>query len=239
MANATINPSLLQGIEQRLNAVRPLIPKQVTLIAVTKKKSVEVMRAAYALGMRHFGESRVQEAIAKQAELADLPDITWHLIGHLQSNKAAKAIEHFDWIHSLDSLKLAQRCNQLLAERQGTMPQSGSDRQPKFCFQVKMVADPNKSGWGSDELWQDLDQLAQLSHLQIAGLMTIPPLDQSDEAIYSIFSQAKTFATQIQQRRLPNISMAELSMGMSGDYPLAIKAGATMVRLGRTLFGER
>lgn len=240
MPESTIEPSLLmQGIEQRLTAVRPLIPESVTLIAVTKKKPVEAIRAAYALGIRDFGESRVQEAIAKQAQLADLPDITWHLIGRLQSNKAAKAIAHFDWIHSLDSLKLAQRLNQLLAEQdQSTPPQTGK-RQPKYCLQVKMVPDPNKTGWTVDQLWQEIDSLAQLSHLNIAGLMTIPPLGQSDETIYDIFSQAKTLAQQIQDQNLPNLAMAQLSMGMSGDYPLAIKAGSTMVRLGRTLFGER
>ncbi|NEQ97505.1 MAG: YggS family pyridoxal phosphate-dependent enzyme [Cyanothece sp. SIO2G6] len=230
---------MLHDVAQRLNAVCPLIPEQVTMIAVTKKKPVEAIRAAYALGIRHFGESRVQEAIAKQAELTDLPDITWHLIGHLQSNKAAKAIEHFDWIHSLDSLKLAQRLNQILQERDGAAPHGKKYRQPRFCLQVKMVPDPNKSGWTQAELWQDLAPLSQLSHLSIAGLMTIPPLGQNDDEIYDIFSQAKAFADQIQHRNVPNITMEQLSMGMSGDYPLAIKAGSTMVRLGRTLFGDR
>lgn len=231
-----INLSLLSEIDHRLTTVRPTIPDNVTLIAISKKQSVAAIRAAYALGLRHFGESRIQEAIPKQEQLTDLTDITWHFIGHLQRNKAAKALHHFQWIHSVHSLKLAQRLNQLRAQavQAGQNPPN-----PKLCLQVKMMPDPNKSGWDSADLFNDLPTLSSLSHLDIDGLMTIPPLGQTDTDILAIFTQAKELAAQIRSQALPNISMSQLSMGMSGDYPLAIQAGATMVRIGRTIFGER
>ena len=234
MVEPDVKPSLIDAIEQRLIAVRPSIPEHVTLIAITKTQPVEVIRAAYALGLRHFGESRIQEAIAKQEQLTDLRDITWHFIGHLQSNKAAKALKRFQWIHSVDSLKLARRLNQLLSQEAVE-----GEHSPQVCLQVKMVPDPSKTGWAAEALRQDLDELATLEHLNIVGLMTIPPLGQSDADIYSIFTKARELASFIRQRNMPNLKMEHLSMGMSGDYPFAIKAGSTMVRLGRTLFGAR
>lgn len=247
--------SLFRTMENRLNKVRQTIPKGVTLIAISKKQSVEAIRAAYALGLRHFGESRIQEAISKQKQLADLSDITWHFIGHLQSNKAAKALEHFQWIHSVHSLKLARRLNQLLAKQSQATPQHGTQESlqsihapdqlrspnqgPKLFIQVKIVPDPSKSGWDSEALLQDLEELSQLSHLNVVGLMTIPPFGQSSIDIASVFNRTRQLATQIRAQGFSNIQMQELSMGMSGDYPLAIEAGATMVRIGRTIFGER
>ncbi|NET53371.1 MAG: YggS family pyridoxal phosphate-dependent enzyme, partial [Merismopedia sp. SIO2A8] len=190
------------------------------------------IRAAYELGLRDFGESRVQEALVKQEALADLTDITWHFIGPLQSNKVAKALRAFDWIHSVSSLKLAQKINQVLESR-------SSWPCPKLCLQVKIVPDDNKSGWEPNTIFEDLDALTQLNHLTFAGLTTIPPFNQSDDQIYSVFVKAKELAAQIQRMKLANFHINELSMGMSGDYPIAIQAGATMVRIGRSLFGER
>lgn len=222
-----------EAIAQHINTLRSTIPPQVRLIAVSKQMPASAIRAAYEAGIRDFGESRIQEALGKQDELQDLQDITWHLIGHLQSNKAAKALERFDWIHSLDSLKLAQRLNTLAAER-------SFDRSlPKFCVQIKFRPDPNKYGWEPDPFLADLPTLATLSHLEIAGLMTIPPLGLTDSETQAVFEEANQFAQKIQQQDYPNLRMTELSMGMSGDYALAIAAGATMVRLGRILFGER
>lgn len=235
MKDSGVNPSLLTEIDHRLAAVRPAIPDDVTLIAISKKQPAEAIRAAYQLGVRHFGESRIQEALPKQEELADLKDITWHFIGHLQGNKAAKALQHFHWIHSVHSLKLARRLNQLLRNANESAPVSS----PNICLQVKIVPDPNKSGWTVSELTHDLETLAELSHLNIAGLMTIPPLGQSPDDILAIFTQTKELAKQIQGQKFANMPMDQLSMGMSGDYPLAIQAGSTMVRIGRTLFGER
>lgn len=219
-----------QAIAQRIAEVRQHIPPHVKLIAVSKQVSVEAMRAAYDAGIRDFGESRIQEAETKKAQLSDLPDITWHLIGHLQTNKAARALELFDWIHSVDSLKLAQRLNTLAQDRAA---------RPRVCLQVKLRPDPNKYGWDVAQLWNDLPELDACSNLNIVGIMTIPPLELSDRETLLVFQEAQQLAEKIRHQSWQTIRMEELSMGMSGDYPLAIQAGATLVRVGRTLFGDR
>jgi pyridoxal phosphate enzyme (YggS family) len=212
----------------RIAQFRASIPPQVRVIAVTKTVSIEAMRAAYAAGIRDFGENRVQEAEVKRAALTDLTDVTWHLIGHLQSNKAKIAIELFDWIQSVDSLKLAQKLDRLAQEQ---------NRRPQVCLQVKLLSDPNKAGFSVEELWQALPQLAALPHLQIRGLMVIPPLDLEPSETLKVFQQAKELAEKIQLQS--NLQMDQLSMGMSDDYGLALQAGATMIRPGRILFGAR
>lgn len=216
-------------LAERLEQIRQTLPGAVKLIAVTKQVSVEAMRDAYELGIRDFGESRIQEAVSKQSQL-QLADLTWHLIGHLQTNKAAKALEIFDWIHSLDSLKLAQRLNQLAADRA---------TKPKLCLQVKLLPDPNKYGWTVAELLAALPELDQCEHLDIVGLMSIPPYGLPASETKQVFEQTRELAQQIQQQTWVNLRLTELSMGMSEDYPLAIQAGTTMIRLGRTLFGAR
>jgi PLP dependent protein len=218
----------IDQLAKRLEQIRSTLPETVKLIAVTKQVPVEAIRAAYQLGIRDFGESRIQEAAAKQEQLQNLQDITWHLIGHLQTNKAAKGLEQFHWIHSLDSLKLARRLNQLAAER---------PTKPKLCLQVKIVPDPNKYGWTVPELLDALPELSQCQHLDIIGLMTIPPYGLPEAETLAIFQQARKLAHQIRQQS--SLQIQELSMGMSGDYMLAVQAGATMVRLGSTLFGQR
>lgn len=216
-------------INERLSQIRATLPNSVRLIAVTKTLPADMVRAAYAAGVRDFGESRLQEAIAKQAELTDLPDITWHFIGHLQANKARKVLENFHWIHSVDSLKLAVRLNQLATEL---------NCRPACCLQVKIVPDPPKTGFELAELWAALPHLSQLTHLQIKGLMAIPPQGTDPQAAQVIFQKAKELAQQI-HRAYPDLPMTELSMGMSGDYLAAIAAGSTMIRLGTILFGDR
>jgi len=220
----------MSAIAERLAQIQQTLPSSTRLIAVTKQVSVEAMRDAYAAGVRDFGESRIQEAAQKQAQLQDLTDITWHLIGHLQTNKAAKALELFQWIHSLDSLKLAQRLDQLAAN----LPQK-----PNLCLQVKILPDPNKYGWTISELLNDLPQLDQYCHLNIVGLMAIAPYGLDPDQTLSVFTQTQELAEKIRQQSWQTIQMQELSMGMSGDYPLAVQAGATMIRLGQILFGER
>ncbi len=220
---------MISSIAERIATVRQNLPASVKLIAVTKQVSVAAMQEAYRAGVRDFGESRVQEAATKQAELQDLTDITWHFIGRLQSNKAKKALEQFQWIHSLDSLTLAQRLDQL-AQQMGLMP--------KVCLQVKLLSDPNKSGWTVPELLTDLSKLNQCESLQIQGLMTIPPLGLNESEVLSVFDRTRELAAKIQQQNWSHIQMQQLSMGMSDDYQLAVRAGATMVRLGRTLFRD-
>ncbi len=217
-------------ISARIDQIRQEIPANVRLIAVSKTVSVERMREAYALGIRDFGENRINEAIAKQEQLQDLSDICWHFIGHLQTNKAKKALQYFHWIHSVDSLKLARRLHFLAAEL--------TDK-PKICLQVKILSDPNKYGWEIPDLLTDLPELDRCSNLNIQGLMTILPLGLSESAILAAFTSTARLADKIQSQNWSNIAMNQLSMGMSGDYLLAIEAGATMVRLGRIIFGER
>lgn len=218
------------SISERIVSIRSSLPTSVRLIAVSKQVSAQAIRSAYAAGIRDFAESRIQEAASKQAELQDLPDITWHFIGHLQSNKAKKAIEQFPWIHSVDNLKLAQRLDQL-AQQLGVSPQ--------VCLQVKILPDPNKSGWSMPELLADLPILNQYKSLQIQGLMTIPPSGLNAPEILNVFKLNHQLAKEIQEQNWSHIKMQQLSMGMSGDYELAVQAGATMVRLGTILFGDR
>jgi PLP dependent protein len=218
------------SIAERIAYIRQQLPADVRLIAVTKQVSVDAMREAYAAGVRDFGESRIQEAEAKIIQLQDLPNLNWHLIGHLQSNKAKKALELFQWIHSCDNLTLAQRLNRLAAEL---------SLNPKVCLQVKVLPDPNKYGWTIPELLADLPELNRCDAIEIQGLMTILPMGLSEQESLAVFKHTRELALEIEQQNWSNLKMQELSMGMSDDYSLAIQAGSTMVRLGRTLFGER
>ena len=221
---------MVESIAERITNIRSNLPEAVRLIAVTKQVSVDTIRTAYAAGIRDFGENRVQEAEAKQAQLQDLPNITWHLIGHLQTNKAVKALKQFQWIHSVDSLKLARRLNALSEEFSCI---------PNICLQVKILPDPHKYGWSMAELMSDLAELNQCQNLKIKGLMTIPPQGLDDLQTLSVFKKTQELAREISKKNLSNLKTQELSMGMSEDYNLAISAGATIVRLGRILFGER
>ena len=217
-------------IAHNIETIRRDLPTTVKLMAVTKMVSVAAMREAYATGIRDFGESRIQEAETKQQELADLQDIHWHLIGHLQSNKVRKALQIFDWIHSVDSLKLAQQIDRVSAEL---------NLRPKICLQVKLLPDPDKYGWTVPELLVDLPQLDLLQQLEIRGLMAIPPLGLTTAATQQFFEQARDLSIQIRAQTWDNIQMSELSLGMSGDYLQATPAGSTIVRLGSIIFGDR
>ena len=216
-------------ISQKIASIRRQIPQNVRLIAITKQVSVEAMREAYATGIKDFGENRLQEALSKQEQLQDL-DINWHFIGHIQKNKAKKIIENFTWIHSVDSLALAKRLNRLAQE---------SSQIPKVFLQVKVLPDPDKYGWEVSSLLQDLPELSQYQNLDFQGLMTILPLGLSSTEVLEAFQETRQLATNIKQKDYANLTMKELSMGMSGDYTSAIAAGATMIRLGRIIFGER
>jgi PLP dependent protein len=219
-----------QQLRASISSITSQLPPSVRLIAVSKTVPAEIIRVAYAAGIRDFGENRIQETAAKQAELADLPDITWHFIGNIQSNKAKKALQLFPWIHSVDSLAIAQRLNTLAAELKVN---------PQICLQVKILPDPTKFGWNPAQLLADLPALSDCNNLQFQGLMTIPPVGLDVLKISSVFNNTHDLANQIKLRNFENMPMTELSMGMSSDYQLAIDAGATMVRLGTILFGTR
>jgi PLP dependent protein len=221
---------MTSSISHQIKLIQQQIPENVKLIAISKQVSLESMREAYEVGIRDFGENRLQEAVTKQEQLQDLTDIRWHFIGHIQKNKAKKIIENFDWIHSVDSLSIAKRLNKLAEE---------SNRTPKVFLQVKALPDPNKYGWQLTDLLQDLASLNQFQQLNIQGLMTILPLGLSSTETLNAFEAIHQLAITIKQKNYPNLTMPELSMGMSGDYLLAIQAGATMIRLGTIIFGER
>jgi pyridoxal phosphate enzyme (YggS family) len=218
------------SLTERIRTIQDSLPESVRLIAVSKKVSAAAVREAYAAGIRDFGESRIQEAESKIEQLQDLSGISWHFIGHLQSNKAKKALSYFQWLHSVDSLKLAQRLNLLASDLAIS---------PKICLQVKILPDSNKSGWTIQQLLDDLVELDLCQSLQFEGLMTIPPLGLDSSEVIHVFNRTRELIAQINERNLANIKMKQLSMGMSQDYQLAIQSGATMVRLGTILFGER
>lgn len=217
-------------IAHNIETIRQDVPASVRLMAVSKQVPATLMREAYAVGIRDFGESRIQEAEAKQQELADLPDICWHLIGHLQGNKVRKAVQIFDWIHSVDSLKLANQIDRVAAELETS---------PNICLQVKILDDPNKYGWTIPELLNDLPQIEHCHHLKIRGLMAIPPLGLTTAQTQDFFERVRELSHQINARSGSQLHLSELSMGMSGDYMPAIAAGSTIVRLGSIIFGQR
>ncbi|MGB7417258.1 MAG: YggS family pyridoxal phosphate-dependent enzyme [Thermosynechococcaceae cyanobacterium] len=219
-----------QTLAERIAAISQQLPPQTRLIAITKTVAAPLIRQAYAAGIRDFGESRIQELESKCQELADLSDIRWHFIGHLQRNKAKRVVELCAWIHSVDSLALARRLNQVVAD----VPHP-----PKLCLQVKIVEDPHKYGWSVAELTADLPELLQYKNLDIQGLMTILPLGLNETQMLTTFRQTCSLAKQLTAETNGALQLRDLSMGMSGDYQWAAQAGATMIRLGRTLFGER
>ena len=216
------------SITENIQQIRQNLGSDVRLIAVSKTVSVEKMRESYAAGIRDFGENRLQEALGKQEQLKDLKDISWHFIGHLQKNKAKSAVELMDWIHAVDDLKLAQTLNRRANEL---------NKRPKVCLQVKILPDPDKYGWSVDDLLATLPDLKACKFLDIQGLMAILPLGLSESKIFDAFVKIAKLKDQINETG--QLRLNELSMGMSGDYLQAIKAGATMIRLGSTIFGKR
>jgi len=209
----------------RIAQITKDLPSTVKLVAVSKYANISAIRAAYAAGIRDFGESRVQDATQKQQELKELDDICWHFIGSLQSNKAKSAIQRFDWIHSVDRLGLVQQLDRLAIE---------TGKSPQLCLQVKMAPDPNKAGWDEYELMQDLDAIQQCQNLNIVGLMTILPIGLDRNQAYDLFVKAANLAEKLRSQGWS--SLQQLSMGMSGDYDMAIKAGATLIRVGSKIF---
>ena len=206
----------------RLEALRDQLPATTRLLAVSKGQPAALIREAVAAGQRSFGESRLQEALQKQQELADLAPLDWHFIGRLQANKARGVLRAFRTIHSLDSLELARRLSRIAAE-EGCAP--------RVLFQVKVWPDPAKTGFEPEALRQVWPELRALAPLQPVGLMTIAPLGLSREQRLELFSACAALGREL--------GLAELSMGMSGDWREAVAAGSTWVRIGSGLFGTR
>lgn len=206
-------------LAQRLQWFRRRLPPSCQLLAVSKGQPLERLREAVQAGQRSFGESRLQEAISKQQALADLPGLDWHFIGRLQANKARAVVRQFGTIHSLDSLALAQRLDRIALEE---------GRRPRVFLQVKLLPDPAKTGFSAEELRSAWPALQALRGLDLIGLMTIAPL--------GLASEQQTLLFEACQRLGSELGLPELSMGMSGDWPEAIQAGSTWLRLGSALF---
>jgi pyridoxal phosphate enzyme (YggS family) len=207
-------------------------PERITLMGVSKTFPVESIREAYAAGLRIFGENRVQEFAGKADALRDLSDAEWHLIGHLQTNKAAKAAELFDAVDSVDSARMAEKLN-AFAESSGKIL--------SVLIEINVGGETAKSGIApvSSELEQILQGAPQWGNLKINGLMTVPPYTEDPEGSRPYFRQLRQTRDSIAARALPQIGMAVLSMGMSHDFEVAIEEGATCVRVGTAIFGER
>jgi len=207
-------------------------PEEVVLMAVSKTFAPERIREAYAAGLRVFGENRVQEFSGKAAALSDLHEAEWHMIGHLQSNKAGAAAAVFAAVDSLDSLKLAEKLN-ASAEKLG--------KRLAVLIEINVGGESAKSGLAPDatELEKLLTAAPQLECLEFRGLMTIPPFTEDAEAARPYFRKLRALRDRIAARRLPAVRMDVLSMGMSHDFEIAIEEGSTCVRVGTAIFGER
>lgn len=201
-------------------------PREVQLVAISKTVPLEILLAAPAAGLRSLGENRVQEAADK---VPGLPDVEWHLVGHLQGNKAGRAIELFSVIESVDSVALAERLSRLVGER-------GRAPLPVY-LQVNVDADPAKAGFAADSLAAELPAVLALSGLEVRGLMTVGLLVDDPEAARPTFVRLRELSAQLRAEH-PGLG-AGLSMGMSDDFEVAIEEGSTLVRVGRAMFGER
>jgi len=201
-------------------------PAEICLLAVSKTRPVEEIRRLASLGQRDFGENYLQDASKKIPQLAD-QDIVWHFIGQLQRNKTRTAAELFDWVQSVDRLVIAER---LSAQRPAHLADLN------ICLQVLMSNEPGKGGIQPDELLSVADTIQRLPRIRLRGLMTIPEYTSDEKKLRSAFQQMHELYTELRSR-YPTVDT--LSMGMSGDFSLAIEEGSTMVRIGTALFGPR
>ena len=203
-------------------------PKEVTLIAVSKTKPVSMLKEAYDAGARCFGENKVQEIMDKHPQLPE--DIQWHMIGHLQRNKVKYIVDKVSMIHSVDSLRLAQTIEQEAAKHNVCVP---------VLLEVNVAQEESKFGLKMDEVLPLIETIADFPHIKVQGLMTIAPYVENAEDNRDFFRQLKKLSVDIEAKNINNVSMSVLSMGMTGDYQVAVQEGATMVRVGTGIFGER
>ena len=232
-------PEGVASITEHLEAVRRRItaaaqragrsPSDITLIAVSKTVAPDRVRGAAAAGQVSFGENRVQEGLSKIEVLSDLP-LEWHLIGHLQSNKAKRAAGSFAWIQSVDSIELIQRLDRGAAD---------AGRRPRILIQVDLAHETTKHGADEAAVVTLAAAAAEATSLDLRGLMVVPPNPDSAEESRLWFRRLRQLRDRLVASGLPAASMAELSMGMSHDFEVAIEEGATMVRVGSAIFGDR
>lgn len=201
---------------------------EVQLIAVSKTKPVPMLLEAYEAGERHFGENKVQELVSKYEQLPK--DIRWHMIGHLQRNKVKYIVDKVALIHSVDSVRLAEEINKEAIKRNLKVP---------ILIEVNVAEEESKFGVKMEELESLLRTISVYPGIQVMGLMTIAPFVENSEDNRKYFNALKQLSVDIKQKNIDNISMNVLSMGMTGDYPVAIEEGATYVRVGTGIFGDR
>ena len=220
--------ALLARVEKRALQARRS-PSDITLIAVTKTHAAETIKEALSLGMMDFGENRVQEAEQKINAIGR-DSAQWHLIGHLQANKARRAVQLFDIIHSLDSVSLAQRLDRLCDEEGTTLP---------VLIQVDLAGEQTKSGVKESELKGLSNVVRDCRHLELRGLMTLPPFFEEPERVRPYFGRLRELRDELDRQEYFGNNKGELSMGMTHDFEIAIDEGATMIRIGTAIFGAR
>ena len=203
-------------------------PQEVMLIAVSKHKPLSALEEAYQCGMRDFGENKVQELMEKAEVLPK--DIRWHMIGHLQRNKVKYIVDKVYLIHSVDSIRLAEEISKEALKKNVTVD---------ILVEVNVAEEETKFGSTMEEASELVSQIAALSGIQVKGLMTIAPFVENPEENRKYFSKLKQLAVDIENKNIDNVSMRVLSMGMTGDYEVAVEEGASYVRVGTGIFGER
>jgi pyridoxal phosphate enzyme (YggS family) len=206
-------------------------PEEVTLVAVTKTRTPEEVASAYQAGVRHIGENRVEEAEAKRSKL-DLPGATWHMVGHVQSRKAERAAACFDVVHSVDRVKIARYLDRAVEGRESPLP---------VLIEVNVGGEASKYGFGLEEreaLDRAITEILSLAHLQVEGLMTVAPIAEDPEDVRPVFARLRVLRDALRER-FPVSAWNHLSMGMTDDFEVAVEEGATMVRIGRAIFGPR
>lgn len=202
--------------------------EEVTLIAVSKTKPVSMLKEVYDCGIRDFGENKVQELTEKYDQLPE--DMKWHMIGHLQRNKIKYIIGKTELIHSVDSLRLAEAIEAESAKK---------DCITDILLEVNVAQEESKFGFSSEELLKEIDRFADFPHIRVKGLMTIAPYVEKPEENRIYFAKLKQLSVDITAKKVNNITMSIFSMGMTNDYEVAIEEGATLVRVGTGIFGER
>ncbi len=225
-------------LERNLNEVKETIKSttekigkkedEITLIAVSKTKPISMLKEIYELGIRDFGENKVQEILEKYPNLP--LDIRWHMIGHLQRNKVKYIIDKVSLIHSVDSLRLAEEISKEAMKHDLVMP---------ILIQVNIAEEETKFGLSFENVIEEIKKISILPNLQIKGLMTIAPFVENGEENRKYFKLIKQLSVDIMKENIDNVCMDIISMGMTGDYRTAIEEGSTMVRVGTAIFGER
>lgn len=230
-------PDRLAEVQDRINSAAERSgrdPNGIRIVAVTKSHPHEIVEAAYEAGLRIIGENRVEEALPKRAAVSELANLKWHMIGHIQSRKAANVAEVFDFVHSIDRIKIARRLDQAA---------DNADEQLPVLIECNVSGEASKWGWPATEesSWstaaEEFSEICNMPNLEVRGLMTMAPIVEDPERVRPVFRKLRKFRDFLTTAVPGNWS--ELSMGMTDDYEIAVEEGATLVRIGRAIFGPR